>query len=162
MKQTEQTAPLTLPAEGGALPVDAGDGPDATPDAAALAHAAAAQGVALATADCDRARSRSAVLRAIARAVDAAEYFGGDLDRLFDCLCDAIAEQKTGVILWLQNLHSGDPDLTADAARIEAVCQDASEHARRHGKTFHYLITHAGRHADPEPGHVTPWSAAGK
>jgi len=159
MKQTEQTAPLTLSAEGGALPADACTGPSA---AAMLSAAAATQNLMLATADCDRARSRSAVLRAIARAVDAAEYFGGDFERLFDCLCDAIAEQKTGLILWLQNLHSGDPVLAEDAARIEALCQDAAEHARCHGKSFHYLITHAGRHPDAEPGSVTSWSAAGK
>src|SRR3546814_2791292 len=31
--------------------------------------------------DCDRARSRSAVLRAVVKAVDFPEYFGGNLDR---------------------------------------------------------------------------------
>jgi len=149
--------PYPLSAEGGALPVQAGA--DIT---AALAAAAAEQGVLLATADCDRARSRSAVLRAIARAVDAAVLFGSDLDRLFDGLCEAIDEQKTGLILCLHNLHSGDPALTDDATRIEAVCQDASDYARSHGKTFHYHITHAGRHPDAEAGHVTAWSAAGK
>jgi len=111
-------APYSLPAQGGALPLDY--------PVDSLAAAATQQGVLLATADCDRARSRSAVLRAIARAVDAAVLFGSDLDRLFDGLCEAIDEQKTGLILWLQHLHSGDPALTDDATRIEAVCQDAS------------------------------------
>jgi len=151
------TAPLlSLPAEGGALLAAT------PPSATALAALASEQGLTLATADCDRARNRSAVLRAIARAVDAAEYFGGDLECLFDCLCEAIDEQKTGILLWLHNLHSGDPALAHDAARIEAICLEAAEHARSHAKTFYYLITHAGRHPEPEPGNVTPWSAAGK
>jgi len=52
--------------------------------------------------------------------------------------------------------------LADDATRIDALCQDVAEYARRHGKTFHYRITHAGRHPEPEPGNVTSWSAAGK
>src|SRR5690606_32756170 len=44
----------------------------------AVVEAAHQLGLALMVADCDRARSRSAVLRAIAKAVDFPEYFGGN------------------------------------------------------------------------------------
>ncbi|WP_459615252.1 barstar family protein [Bordetella sp. 2513F-2] len=121
-------------------------------DKQAMVDAAQALGVPLMVADCDRARSRSAVLRAIAKAVDFPEYFGGNLDALYDCLCDTVLDQKAGVVLWLYRLHSGDPALAEDAGRIEAVCADAAEFARENGRIFAYVIEHAGRHPDPEPG----------
>lgn len=124
-----------------------------------LAAAAAERGLAYFVADCDRARSRSAVLRAIAKAVDFPEYFGGDLEALFDCLSDTILDQKAGAVLFLRQLHSGDPALAEDAASIEGVCRDAVEFARDNDRVFHYLVTHAGRHPEPEPGKVTSWSA---
>src|SRR3546814_2276472 len=71
-----------------------------------VAEAAQALGMAFYVADCDRARSRSAVLRAIAKAVDFPAFFGGNLDALYDCLCDTIQDQKAGMFLWLHNLHS--------------------------------------------------------
>jgi len=58
-------------------------------DKVIVVDTAAEANVLLLVADCDRARSRSAVLRAIARAVDAPEFFGNDFDALYDCLCDA-------------------------------------------------------------------------
>ena len=128
-------------------------------DTEALAAAAAERGLAYYVADCDRARSRSAVLRALAKAVDFPQYFGNDLDALGDCLSDTILEQKAGAVLLLKQLHSGDPALSEDAALIEAVCQEAVEFARDNGRVFYYLITHAGRHPDPEPGKFTSWSA---
>jgi len=145
-----------------AFPLQDGGGvlPD-TAEPAAVAAAAAARGLAYCVADCNRARSRSAVLRAIAKAVDFPEYFGGDFDALFDCLCDTILDQKTGGVLFLNQLHSGDPALTDDAAQIESVCQDVVEFARDNDRVFYYLVTHAGRHPDPEPGKVTSWSAEG-
>ena len=101
-------------------------------------------------ANCDPARSRSAVLRAIVKAVDFPEYFGGNLDALYDCLCDTVLDHKVGVVLWLYRLHSGDPALEEDAARIEAVCADAAEFAHENGRIFAYVVEHAGRHPDPE------------
>src|SRR5690606_17791152 len=109
-------------------------------------------GLALLVADCDRARSRSAVLRAIAKAGDFPEYFGGNLDALYDCLCDTVLDQKVGVVLWLYRLHSGDPALEADSVQIEAVCAAAAELARHNGSVSTYVIVHAAKHPDPEPG----------
>ena len=100
---------------GGALPHDEGL------DKKAVVDAAHELGLALFVANCDPARSRSAVLRAIVKAVDFPEYFGGNLDALYDCLCDTVLDHKVGVVLWLYRLHSGDPALEEDAARIEAV-----------------------------------------
>ena len=102
---------------------------------------------------------RIAIRRAAARpccapssAVDFPEYFGGNLDALYDCLCDTVLDHKVGVVLWLYRLHSGDPALEEDAARIEAVCADAAEFAHENGRIFAYVVEHAGRHPDPEPG----------
>lgn len=117
-----------------------------------LDEAAHPLGLAVMVADCDRARSRSAVLRAIAKAVDFPEFFGGNFDALYDCLCDTVLDQKTGVVLWLAKLHSGDPALAADAAQVESVCQDVVTFAGENGRVFNYIIEHAGKHPDPEPG----------
>ena len=120
-------------------------------DKKAVVDAAHELGLALFVANCDPARSRSAVLRAIVKAVDFPEYFGGNLDALYDCLCDTVLDHKVGVVLWLYRLHSGDPALEEDAARIEAVCADAAEFAHENGRIFAYVVEHAGRHPDPEP-----------
>ncbi len=121
-------------------------------DHSSLADAARGLGVSVFVADCDRARSRSAVLRAIAKAVDFPMYFGGNFDALYDCLCDTVLDQKIGVVLCLQKLHSGDPVLEEDAGRIETVCSDAAEFARENGRLFAYVIEHAGAHPLAEPG----------
>ena len=111
--------------------------------------------------DCDRARSRSAVLRAVVKAVDFPEFFGGNLDALYDCLCDTVLDQKTGLFLWFDKLHSGDPALADDAGAILAVCEDAVEFARNNDRSFSYAVVHSGKHPDPEPGVLpTPYSGA--
>lgn len=127
----------------------------------ALADAAREQGLAFFSADCDRARSRSAAMRAIAKAVDFPEFFGGSFDALYDCLCDTVLDQKGGVVLWLEKLHSGDPALKDDAKRIETVCSDVSDFAKENGRVFAFAISHAGRHPDPVPGEAQSWSATG-
>jgi RNAse (barnase) inhibitor barstar len=111
--------------------------------------------------ECDRARSRSAVLRAIVKAVDFPEFFGNNLDALYDCLCDTVLDQKAGLFLWFDNLHSGDPALQQDAEAIENVCRDVVEFAANNGRSFAWHIVHAGRHPDPEPGVApTPYSGS--
>jgi len=111
--------------------------------------------------DCDRARSRSAVLRAVVKAVDFPEYFGGNLDALYDCLCDTVLDQKQGLFLWFHNLHSGDPALAEDAQAILQVCDDAVEFAANNERRFAYSVVHAGKHPDPEPGvEPTPYSGS--
>ena len=109
-------------------------------------------GLSLLVADCDRARSRSAVLRAIAKAVDFPEFFGSDMDALYDCLCDTVLDSKTNIVLWLYRLHSGDPALAEDAALIDGVCADAAQFASENGRAFSYVIEHAGEHPEAEPG----------
>ncbi|SHI15250.1 barstar family protein [Pollutimonas bauzanensis] len=123
--------------------------------------AAGALGMTAFVVDCDRARSRSAVLRAVVKAVDFPEYFGGNLDALYDCLCDTLLDQKTGMFLWFHNLHSGDPALSDDAQAILGVCADVVEFASNNEKCFTYVVEHAGRHPDPEPGiSPTPYSGS--
>src|SRR3546814_590795 len=106
-----------------------------------------------------RARSRSAVLRAVVKAVDFPEYFGGNLDALYDCLCDTVLDHKQGLFLWFHNLHSGDPALTEDSKAILQVCDDAVEFAANNERCLAYAVVHAGKHPDPEPGvEPTPYS----
>ncbi|MCC2594898.1 barstar family protein [Pusillimonas sp. MFBS29] len=121
--------------------------------------AARESGMAAYVVDCNRARSRSAVLRAVVKAVDFPEFFGGNLDALYDCLCDTILDNKQGLFLWFHNLHSGDPALTEDAGAILQVCDDAVEFAANNERCFAYFVVHAGKHPDPEPGvQPTPYS----
>lgn len=100
--------------------------------------------------ECDRARNRSAVFRAVVKAVDFPEFFGGNLDSLYDCLSDTVLDQKDGLFLWFNKLHSGDPALEQDVKAIIDVCLDVSELAKNNEKTFGFYIDHAGKHPDPE------------
>lgn len=110
---------------------------------------------------CGRARSRSAVLRAVVKAVDFPEFFGGNLDALYDCLCDTVLDQKSGLFLWFESLHSGDPALAEDSAAILRICEDVVEFAANNGRHFTYVVDHAGKHPDPEPG-IEPTPYAGQ
>lgn len=99
--------------------------------------------------DCDRARSRSAVLRAVAKAVDFPEFFGSNLDALYDCLCDTVVDQRDGLFLWFYKLHTGDPILADDAAAVLNVCADVVEFAANNERVFSFVVEHAGKHPDP-------------
>lgn len=99
--------------------------------------------------DCDRARSRSAVLRAIVKAVDFPEFFGSSLDALYDCLSDTVIDQRTGLFLWFHKLHTGDPLLADDAKAILEVCADVVDFADNNERVFSYIVEHAGKHPDP-------------
>lgn len=99
--------------------------------------------------DCDRARSRSAVLRAIAKAVDFPEFFGSNLDALYDCLCDTAIDQRDGLFLWFYKLHTGDPILADDAKAVLDVCADVVDFAANNERVFSYVVEHAGKHPDP-------------
>ena len=125
-----------------------------------VVKAADAIGTAAFIVKCDRARSRSAVLRAVVKAIDFPEFFGGNLDSLYDCLCDTVLDQKTGLFLWFDNLHSGDPALADDSAAILRVCDDVVEFAANNDRHFAYAVEHAGKHPDPEPG-IEPTPYAG-
>ncbi|HXE18501.1 MAG TPA: barstar family protein [Castellaniella sp.] len=121
--------------------------------------AAAEAGLSAFVVNCDRARNRSAVLRAVVKAIDYPEFFGGNLDALYDCLCDTLLDQKTGLFLWFRHLHSGDPALADDADAIAGVCNDVVEFGQNNERHFVYAIQHAGAHPAPEPGvDPTPYS----
>lgn len=112
--------------------------------------AAVDAGMAAFVVDCDRARSRSAVLRAVVKAVDFPEFFGSNLDALYDCLSDTVMDQKGGLFLWFHRLHTGDPLLSADAQAILSVCADVVDFAENNERVFAYAVEHAGKHADPQ------------
>lgn len=123
------------------------DAPAASQDDAMAAAAQA--GLTPFVVDCDRARSRSAVLRAIVKAVDFPEFFGSSLDGLYDCLSDTVIDQKEGLFLWFHRLHTGDPALADDADAILAVCADVVDFASNNERIFSYVVDHAGKHPDP-------------
>jgi len=112
-------------------------------------------GLAVVVADCDRARSRSAVLRAIAKAVDYPQFFGNDLDALYDCLRETVMEQKIGVYLWLDRLHTADEVIGQATEEIIDTLNDVTDYSNNKDRVFVYTINHAGKHEAPEPG-VSP------
>jgi len=118
-------------------------------DAQTLKRAAQESKLALFEVDCSRAKSKSAVLRAIANAVDFPEHFGGNLDALYDCLCDTVLDQKVGMVLALRHLHEGDPGLAEHAPAIAQVGEDVVEFARENGKTFAFILDRADGAAGP-------------
>ncbi len=90
--------------------------------------------------DCTRARTKSAVLRAIANTVDFPEHFGGNLDALYDCLTDTLLDQKTGMVVAIMHLHEDDPGLLPHVPAIVQVFEDAIEFARENGKVFTFVL----------------------
>src|SRR5690554_1763489 len=123
--------------KGGSIDASAGSQDD-------VIQAATDAGLTAIVVDCDRARSRSAVLRAVVKAVDFPEFFGGNLDALYDCLSDTVMDQRTGVFLWFDNLHSGDPALEEDSVAIATVCKDVVAFAATNGRSFAFRIVRAG------------------
>lgn len=111
-----------------------------------------ALGMAFFTADCSKARNLSALLRAFAKAVDYPVFFGKDTDALLDCLNETMEEQKVGYMLWLKELHSGDPSLTEDVATVLGVLQEAVNHAQDKNKTLSFIVEHAGKLNAPDLG----------
>lgn len=111
-------------------------------------------------ADCSRARNRSAVFRAIVKAVDYPEFIPGKFDALYDCLCDTLLDQRVGLVLVLNAFHSADEGLKKDVEGILQVFNDAIDFAQENGKIFIFGIEHAGRHPDADPGVVRNWSDA--
>lgn len=111
-------------------------------------------------ADCSKARNRSAFFRAVVKAVDYPQFFGSRFDGLYDCLRDSVDDQKVGMVLRLDQLHTLDPALEADMAELTQVLDDVVSHASDQGKVFIYGIHHSGRHLDDIPGVVRNWSDA--
>ncbi|AWB33672.1 barstar family protein [Orrella marina] len=109
-------------------------------------------------ADCSKARNRSAVFRAVVKAVDYPEFFGSSFDGLYDCLNDTVADQRVGVGILLDDLHSADPDLEKDMSRLVDVLNEVADHARDQGKVFVFGIKHGGKHPEAVPGVVHNWS----
>ncbi|HLR28985.1 MAG TPA: barstar family protein [Paenalcaligenes sp.] len=109
-------------------------------------------GITVMVADCDRARSRSAVLRAIAKAVDYPQFFGNDMDALYDCLSETVVDQQKGLYLWLDRLHTADDVIGAATEDIVQVLDDVADYATNKGRKFIYTIIHGGKHEAPEPG----------
>lgn len=90
--------------------------------------------------DCTRARTKSAVLRAVANAVDFPEHFGGNLDALYDCLTDTLLDQKIGMVVAILHLHEDDPGLVPHVEGIVQVFEDAVSFARENGKVFTFVL----------------------
>lgn len=118
----------------------------------AVSDLAASKGVAFFEVNCDKARNVSAVLRAIAKAVDYPSFFGSDTEALLDCLNETNSDQKKGMVLWLNSLHSEDEALRDFAKQLEDILQDATKFADSKGRHFSYFIEHVGPHEAPEPG----------
>lgn len=113
-----------------------GQVPQTYSDTAELASAAGKLGLTVFTVDCDRAKSKSAVLRAIAGAVDFPEYFGGNLDALLDCLTTTVLDQKEGALVLLNRLHDQEPGLVEHVEDIMDTFADAAEYARENGRVL--------------------------
>mgnify|MGYP002403290205 CR=1 FL=1 len=106
-------------------------------DSTELAAAAAELGYAVFEVECDRAKSKSAVLRAIAGAVDFPEYFGSNLDALLDCLTSTVLDQQqAGALVVLNNLHHQDPGLAEHVDDIMDTFADAAEYVRDNGRVL--------------------------
>ena len=111
-------------------------------------------------ADCSKARNLSALFRAVVKAVDYPQFFGGAFDGLYDCLCDSVDDQKVGLVLLFDRLHSADPGLEGDIDKLRAILEDVASYGSDAGKVFAFGFKESGRHPDDEPGEVHNWSDA--
>src|SRR5690554_6851757 len=109
-------------------------------------------------ADCSKARNRSAVFRTVVKAVDYPEFFGSSFDGLYDCLNETVMDQRVGLALLFDNLHSADPDLEKDLPRLLEVLNEVADYAKDQGKVFLFGLKHSGKHSEAEPGVVHNWS----
>lgn len=128
---------------------EGGQVPEQYTDAGMLAEAARVLGLTVFSVECDRAKSKSAVLRAIAGAVDFPEYFGSNLDALLDCLTTTVLDQQAGALIVLCNLHDHEPALNEHVGDILDTFSDAAEYARENGRTLAFTrLTQPVRAAD--------------
>lgn len=108
-------------------------------DESALVEAAQSAGFAVFSVDCSRAKSKSAVLRAIATAVDFPEYFGSNLDALLDCLTTTVIDQaKPGALIAINGLNVEEPALVEHVEDILTTFADAVEYLRDNGRVLAY------------------------
>ncbi len=145
MSKKSEQALTTILSSGGEIKPNA----QKQEEVAALAEK---MGLTFFAANCDKARNRSAILRALAKAVDYPVFFGNNMDALLDCLGETLLDQKKGMVLWINNLHSGDPSLSDDTQDIQGILNDTLEFATDKERVFVYSIEHVGKHSDPEPG----------
>ncbi len=119
-----------------------------------------AQGAELAwcEADCSRARNRSALFRAVVKAVDYPQFFGGSFEGLYDCLTESVQDQRAGLVIVFKDLHSADRDIERDLAELHQVLADVVDSANDSGRVFVFSIEHGGKHPDDAPGVVHNWS----
>ena len=109
-------------------------------------------------ADCSKARNRSALFRAVVKAVDYPQFFGGSFEGLFDCLTDSVQDQRAGLVVLFKDLHSADPGIEPDVAELCQLLSDVADNAADNGRVFIYSIEHGGKHPDDVPGVVHNWS----
>lgn len=131
---------------------------DPTKGLEVLEAAARERGLAWCVADCDRARSWSAVFRAVVKAVDYPQFFSADFESLFDCLSDTLLDQKEGVVLIFDKLHSADPAIVEQGKAFLQTLNDTVTFAHENGRVFIFGIQHAGKHEEATPGKVNNWS----
>lgn len=109
-------------------------------------------------ADCSKARNRSALFRAVVKAVDYPQFFGGSFEGLYDCLSDSISDQRIGLVLVFKDLHVADPDIERDLPELNQVLQDVVDSAAKSERVFIYCIEDGGKHPDDAPGVFHSWS----
>ncbi len=118
----------------------------------AVNQLAISNGIAFFKVDCDKARNTSAVLRAIAKAVDYPSFFGSDVEALLDCLNETNSDQRKGMVLWINQLHSADEALRGFSEQLNVILSDATKFANSKGLRFIFYVEHVGPHEAPEPG----------
>lgn len=106
-----------------------------------LREAAKAAGLAFYPIECARAKTKSALLKAIETALDFPEHFGHNLDALYDCLTDLVLEQDKGLVLVLKGLHEEDERQVAEHGAVTQVFEDVIEFARENRRSMSMWVT---------------------
>lgn len=96
-----------------------------------------------------RAKSKSAVLKSIARTLDFPEHFGSNLDALYDCLTDMVVEHPKGLCVVLRGLHTREPALGEHVPALRQVLEDAAAFARERQRCFTFYIEELDAMVEP-------------
>lgn len=101
---------------------------------------AQAQGYAYYEVNCERAKSRSGVLKAIGRALGFPDQVALQMSDLSDCLTDTLMMHPVGMVVLVRGLHCQDEPLLCDSAELLQAFHDAAGYAADHQRVLTYGV----------------------
>lgn len=90
--------------------------------------------------NCERAKSRSGVLKAIGRALGFPDQVALQMSDLSDCLTDTLMMHPVGMVVLLRGLHCQDEPMLRDPVELLQAFHDAADYASDHQRVLTYGV----------------------